>query len=124
MSGALAWLRALGRAAGIIQAISNGSGVSPQSFGVNSNGQYANGGSAGNWVVPTNAATAANYQVKVDVTGGSFTSGEVTGTYVDCSSTRTWTRTGAGTVTFTVTFREKGSGVVRGSTAGVTLTVS
>jgi hypothetical protein len=123
MSGAVAALAGMAGVPGIIQGIASGAGASPQSATVGNTGGVSVGATAGSWVLPANAGVAALYQVKVDVTGGSFTSGDATGSYLDCSSTRTWTRTGAGTVTFNVTFREKASGLVRGGTTGATLTV-
>lgn len=82
----------------------------------------------GNWVSPASAAVAAFYQVKVDVTGGAFTAGpgavpsDSTGVWLDQSSTRAWYNNAVGTtVTFTVSFREKATAIVRTTQAGITL---
>jgi hypothetical protein len=79
----------------------------------------------GNWVTPASAVIAAMYQVKVDVNAGSFTSGTV-GSFIDLSSTRLWSLNEAAppsttTVTFTLTIREKATGIVRSVQAGKTL---
>jgi hypothetical protein len=99
-----------------------------QAIGANwallNNGTYnADGGGTGNWVNPATSAIAALYQVKSDVTGGTFTIDPSAGTYVDMSSTRTWVKTGSGVVTFTISFRIKQNGTVVGSQAGITITV-
>jgi hypothetical protein len=77
-----------------------------------------------NWVAPATATVAAFYEVKIDVTAGAFTAGSATGSYLDCATSRTWTRAGAGTVTFNATFREKATGIVRSTQTGLTLIVT
>lgn len=95
---------------------------------VQSDGQYYIGDFAGGaayqaWVTPQNSTYAALYQVKVDVTSGSLDLG-TTGTWLDCSTTRSWVKTTVGTVVMTFSFREKGSTVVVRTIAGVSMTVS
>src|SRR3990167_2007421 len=125
MSGAHHLLRALiGGAPGVINAaLPNGSvaGSATATWQLNNDGSLTVSGSSGNWVTPATAGVAALYQVKVDVTLGSFSTG-TTGSYLDLSTTRTWTIVSAGdpeSVTFTVTIREKATGIVRRTQAGV-----
>ena len=106
-------------------ALPNGSvaGSATATWQLNNDGSLTVSGSSGNWVTPATAGVAALYQVKVDVTLGSFSTG-TTGSYLDLSTTRTWTIVSAGdpeSVTFTVTIREKATGIVRRTQAGVTL---
>lgn len=103
--------------------------AAPQSVAVSNAGHWVGGDTVGGatdvaWITPQSAFVAAFYQVKVDVTGGAFTTGDVTGSYLDCATTRGWGRTTAGTVTFNVTFREKGTGIVRKVYTAVKLIVS
>lgn len=126
MSGAgAASLFASSSAAGIIQSLGAGAGGSgSSSFGLVNDGSLTiNGSGSGNWVLPASSAVAAFYQAKVDVTGGSFTSGDSTGSYLDLSTSRSWTRAGAGTVNYNVTFREKATGIVRSTQTGLVMTV-
>lgn len=113
------------RAPGVIQDVGNAGGVGSSSFGLENDGDLTLNGADGgnNWVNPATAAIAAHYQVKVDVTSGAFTSGDSTGTYLDLSSSRSWTRTGTGTVNYNVTFREKATGIVRSTQNGKTMAV-
>jgi hypothetical protein len=88
---------------------------------------YGNGaGGAGttDWITPSDATTAAFYQVKTEVTSGSFSTDPSAGSYLDCSSTRTWIKSVAGTVIFNMTFREKASGAVRKVYTGMSITVT
>lgn len=68
-----------------------------------------------NWVTPTNAAVAARYQVRVVVTSGAFSSGPAANTWHDCSTTRTWSVGSGNSVSFTITIREKATGIERSS---------
>lgn len=124
MSGALAAMA--GGPPGIIQSLGAGAGgVGSSSFGLENDGDLTINGVDGgsDWVSPANAEVAALYQVKVDVTSGSFTSGDSTGSYLDLSASRSWTRTGTGTVNYNVTFREKATGIVRSAQTGLIMTV-
>lgn len=127
MSGAIALLAAMGGAPGVINpSLPDGDSIGGTAlFSLVNDGTFAigdgSGPATGSWVTPN--AFASYYQVQVDVTSGSFSSG-TTGSYLDLSSTRTWTKTSAGTVTFTVTIREKATGLVRSTQTGKTLTVT
>lgn len=113
-------------APGAIQSLGAGAGgAGTSSFGLENDGDLTINGVDGgsDWVLPANATVAAFYQVKVDVTSGSFTSGDSTGSYLDLSSSRSWTRTGTGTVNYNVTFREKATGIVRSTQNGLTMPV-
>lgn len=122
MTGAVTAMLGSAGAPGVITTtINNGTNTSPATFEIGSAGQYVNGsGASADWVTPATSGNAALYQVKVDATVGGFDTG-TTGTFLDCSSPRTYTKS-AGTVTFTVTFREKATQVVRSTITGVTLT--
>lgn len=100
--------------------LSSVSGASPCDYSVDNDGNIKSLGlTIEAWITPTTAEIAAFYQVKVDVTAGAFDSG-TTGTWLDCSSDNSWLKS-SGTVTFTISFREKYSGLVRKTQAGVTL---
>lgn len=125
MSGVLNMLLAGG---GVVGALNHALPSAAQIVGANwvllNDGTYnIDGVGTGNWVNPASSAIASLYQVKTDVTGGAFTVDPSAGTYVDLSSTRTWTKTGSGTVTFTISFRLKQNGTFLGSQTGVTITV-
>lgn len=117
VSGALCAI-ATSSAIGVINPAIAGTGPSPASFIVNNDGTLYAG--AEDWVTPATVGIAALYQVKVDPTSGSFSGGDVTGTWLDCSSTRQWD-IASGTVVFTVSFREKASGQVRSVQTGIGL---
>lgn len=124
MSGVL--LAVPATAPGVIQDIGAGAGGSgSSSFGLENDGDLTINGVDGgsDWVSPASTAVAAFYQAKVDVTSGSFTSGDSTGSYLDLSTSRSWTRTGTGTVNYDVTFREKATGIVRSTQTGLVMTV-
>ena len=104
--------------------IPNGSGGGAgATFQLKNDGTYViTGNSNANWVTPAAAVVAAFYQVKVDNTGGAAFASGTLGTYEDLSSTRTWTIDPAGgTAVFTVTIREKATGIVRSTQTGKTL---
>lgn len=127
MSGVLGMTLASCGAPGVLQALPNsGSTTGTATWQLLNDGTYSvsvgAGSTTGDWIKPASSAVAAFYQVKVDVTGGSMTTG-TTGSYVDLSSTQTWTKVGASTVTFTATIREKATGIVRLTQAGITMTV-
>ncbi|HVJ30908.1 MAG TPA: hypothetical protein VNA66_11420 [Gammaproteobacteria bacterium] len=125
MSGALLALLGSARAAGEINgSIPNASGAPTSLWQLSNDGTYSiSGESVANWVTPASAPIAALYQVKTEVTAGSFDTDPSAGAYLDLSSTRAWEKTSPGTVTFTVTFREKSTGHVRSVQAGKTVTV-
>jgi hypothetical protein len=115
-----------GGTSGVINtALPNGSAAGVAEFNLGNDGSTAISGNAtGTWVAPATATIAAFYQVKIDATSGSFFSG-TTGTWLDMSSNRQWTtQTPDPAVTFTISFREKASGTVRSTQAGVTLTAT
>lgn len=100
--------------------LSSVSGVSPCDYTVKNDGNIESlGATVEAWVTPTNSTIAAFYEVKVDATSGTFDSG-TTGTWLDCSTSRSWLKS-SGTVTFTISFREKASGLVRKTQTGLTL---
>jgi hypothetical protein len=129
MSGALAAMLSGGGAPGVItSSLPAGSNTGSCDYQFDNNGNGHTGDGAGGslsltWVNPQTTTVAAFYEVKVDVTAGSFTSG-TTGSYLDMATTRGWTKTVPGTVTFNVTFREKATGIVRRVITGVSITVS
>lgn len=112
----------------LAETLPNGSGSGSASFQLINDGTYAISTSqTGNWVTPADTTTAGYFQVKVDITaGGPFDDTDAgTGTYLDLSTTRTWAISSAvGSVTFTVTIREKASGIVRKTYTGQTLTAT
>lgn len=124
MSGALALRLGLTGAPGVINR-NAGAYSAAQSGGasvnVNANGTLSGSGHPGaNWVTPTNSTTAAAYQVKVDATAGTFSLG-TTGTWIDCSTGPGWSKAVTGSVTFTISFREKATTLVRATIAGEVL---
>lgn len=122
MSGAVgAMMFGAGGAQGVINgALPNGVGAGSAAFQLLNDGTYSiTPSQTGNWVTPASASLAAQYEVKIDETIGTFTTGTV-GSYVALSSTQTWTVTGV-SVQFTVTFREAATQVVRSTQTGVTL---
>ena len=130
MSGVLTHRIGIAGAPGIF-ATTLSSGTNPTSceFQIQNDGEHlfgdgASGATTEDWITPSDTNTAAYYQVKSDVTAGSFNTDPSAGVYLDCSTTRTWIKTAAGTVTFTLTFREKGSGLIRKTYAGMTMTVT
>jgi hypothetical protein len=127
MSGAHAMFLAVsGAAPGVINgALPNGTLETEATFFLGNDGTYSIAGATGNWVTPATSAIAAFYQVRVVVTAGFFASG-TTDTWLDMSSNRSWVcQDGvAVSATFTVTFREKASQVVRSTQAGVVLTAT
>ncbi len=72
-------------------------------------------GSGANWVTPT--SQAANYQVRVTSISGSLSYGDITGTWLNLSSTRAWyvAQTGSGNTTweFTIEIRDTATSTVR-----------
>jgi hypothetical protein len=102
-------------------------GASPASFRIGNDGVvYApvGGGdliSQYSWLL---AGAAGDYEVRVDVTSGSLSTGTA-GTWLNCGTTQTWTRqSGAGTFqscTFTVQMRRASDGTVL-ATAEIGLT--
>lgn len=121
MTGAVAATLGMGGAPGAFTAtLSSVSGASPCDYTVKNNGKIQSlGVDLEDWITPANATVAAYYEVKVDATSGAFSSG-TTGTWLDCSSDRSWIKS-AGVVTFTISFREKSSGLVRKTQTGLTL---
>lgn len=82
------------------------------SLNVNNDGTFSGSGSpGGNWVFPATAEIAAGYQIKVDETSGTFTTG-TTGTWQDLSTSRSWSAISTA-VTFTLSIREKATTIVR-----------
>jgi hypothetical protein len=106
---------------GVIQSLPNGSGAGTAVWQLNNDGSVTISGTSGSWVLPATSGIAALYQVKIDVTAGSFTSSDTTGSYVDLSSGWGGGKAG-GAVTFTATIREKASGLIRSVQAGLSLT--
>lgn len=128
MSGATAAMMAGGGAPGILSAVPSSSNTFSATWEMHNDGTYlvgdGLGGSAtGNWVVPTTAPVAAYYQVKTVVNSGTFNGDPSAGSYIDLSTTRIWSKSAVGTVNFTVTVREKATGIVR-QTYTTSMTVS
>jgi len=126
VSGALAELLGLGGAPGVVNSsIPNASGVGNAGITLLNNGTYtSSGNSGGNWVAPASSVIAAFYQVKTDVTAGAFSNDPSAGSWIDLSTTRLWDKQVVGTVTFTLSIREKATGRVRTTQAGITITTS
>ena len=125
MSGALLVAAAHLRAPGVIQtSIGSGSAASNCTLVLKNDGAYTMSGAGGGaWVAPAVAAVAQHYQVKVDMVSGTLSSG-TTGTWIDCDSAdsnRTWVEN-SGSCVITLTYREKATGLVRG-TQDVAMTV-
>ena len=129
MSGPVAAMTMGGGAPGIITSslpAGSNTGSCDYQFDNNGNGHTGDGGGGAlslGWVTPQSTTVAAYYEVKVDVTAGSFTTG-TTGSYLDLAVTRGWAKTVPGTVTFTVTFREKATAIVRRVITSVSIVVS
>jgi len=88
-------------------------------------GTYSSSGNSnGNWVTPATSVIAAQYQAKTDVTAGTFSNDPSAGGWIDLSTSRTWDKQVVGTVTFTLTIREKATTIVRSTQAGINITVS
>jgi len=123
MGGVLALL-SRGAAGAINGALPHGSGVGgTQTWQLNNDGSYTIAGAAGgDWLTPSEAALAADWEVKIDVTVGAFATG-ATGTWLALSSSRAWTtdEPTSSSCTFTVSFRDKHTTVVRSTQAGVML---
>lgn len=127
MSGATL-LAAISGAPGLLAAtLSNSSNLVSCSASIQNNGDHVFGDGAGgaateDWVTPSETTVAAFYEVRVDVNSGSFTTG-TTATWLACSSTNTWTKTGAGTVNFDMSFRYV-SGATLKTHAGMIMVVT
>jgi hypothetical protein len=116
----------VGGVPGVINgALPSGTTETEATFFLENNGAYDIVGATGNWVTPATSVVAAFYQVRVDVTAGGFATG-TTGTWLDMSSNRTWVcQDGvAASATFTISFREKATTVVRSTQAGIVLTAT
>jgi hypothetical protein len=115
MSGVLAAMVGSSGAIGVIQTIPDVGSVSGDaSIQLQNDGDIAmlidgvTDSTTYDWVAPANTTVAAMWEVKVDATSGSFTSG-TTGTWLALSSSRTWTKgTGTGEVVYTISFRSGG----------------
>lgn len=119
MSGVLAAALGFG-APGLLNQSSWADAADPggASLNVNNDGTFDGSGSpGGDWVTPALASVAAFYQIKVDATSGSFSSG-TTGTWLDLSSTQSWSRNAGDSVGFALQIREKLSTLVRLSITG------
>jgi hypothetical protein len=81
-------------------------------FRINGDGTYLiSTGQTGDWITPKSAAP--NYEVRVDVTSGSFDLGAATGEWLDVLDNPTWQVNDPGgtnikTVIFNISFRPKG----------------
>lgn len=123
MTGAVQSMAGLG-IAGIVGVPPSGTNVGGASWIMNNDGTYnVDGAGVGSWCAPNGTGIAAGYQVKTVVNSGTFNTDPSAGAFIDCSSTRLWQKTAVGTVNFTVTIREKVTGIVR-ATATKTLTVT
>jgi len=126
VSGALL-IAAVGGTPGLLAAtLSNASNAISTSAEIQNDGDHVFGDGAGgaateDWVTPSTALVAANYEVRVDPTSGSFTTGTIN-TWLACTSSHTWTYAGVGTVTFDMSFRLVGGATLKVHT-GMTMTV-
>lgn len=89
--------------------------------GVRTAGDTVGGSFNENWVTPATSGVAANYEMKVDVTSGSFSTG-TTGTWLAMTSTRTWTKSVAGTVNYDVSFRQINGPTLKTLSTSMTVT--
>lgn len=112
MSGVLNVLLGMSGAPGVIQNISDGVDAVGVTLALNNDGTYTmTGTGGGNWIEPASAVIAAQWEVKVDVTSGAFTSG-TTGTWLAMSSNRSWIED-SGQVIFDISWREAATHIVR-----------
>src|SRR5690606_18087403 len=72
------------------------------------------------WVTPATEDVAAFYEVRVDVTSGAMSS-RTPGQWLQPS--QSWSLIGDGSVTFTLSFRERITGRIRSVQEGITLMV-
>ncbi len=114
----------MGGVPGVVGGAGNGLAGTAIQYDIKNDGNWTYTG-VGNaaWVTPATSAVAAGFQVKLDITGGSLNTG-TTGTFLDCSTTRSWTKTSVGVCTFTLTWREKATGIVRKTQTGLTIEVT
>lgn len=87
-------------------------------------GAYGDPNQSLSWVTPATAAVAAYYEIRVDVTGGAFDSGDSTGAWVALSTSRLWRKNTVGTVNFEVRIREASTQTVRQTWTGLSITVT
>lgn len=104
--------------AGGVVAIPSVMGATDTFLTIANDGTYtdtANG--SGNWVTPTSAPVAANYQARASSLSGDTAQAVGTfDTWLDLSTTRQWAVNAGGfACTFTLEIRDKVSGVVRDS---------
>jgi hypothetical protein len=116
----------LGGVPGVLNpTIPGNSGVGNASWQLNSDGSYTiTGAAAGGWVSPQFAGIGAHWEVKVDPTSGTFSSGDSTGVWLSLSTNRAWNRTTPSTVIFTASFREALTDIVRKVQTGITLSTA
>ena len=84
-------------------------------------GDYSDSNSGtDDWLLPNGTSVAAHYEIRVDVTAGSFdmVGSAPTGSWIALSTTRAWGRETVGTCTFNVQIREAGSQIIRYTSNG------
>lgn len=123
VSGVLSALISLGAPGVLAAALSNSSSAVSSSATIGNDGihTFSDGAGSENWVTPANTTVAAYYEVRVDVTAGSFTSG-TTGTWLACSSNRSWTKLVVGSVSYDLSLRLTNGPTLR--TYSLTMTVT
>lgn len=108
-------------APGVIQNIPNGTDAVGVTLALNNDGTFTlTGDPGGNWVVPASAGIAAQWEVRIDVTSGAFTSGDSTGTWLAMSSNRGWIED-SGQVIFDISWRDAATQTVHKVQTGVTM---
>lgn len=127
MSGVLSVLVASGPPGTLQVGLPDGANALSTEYTFNNAGGYVTGdgiGGAltGSWVLPANAAIAANYEIYMHVVSGTWTSGPTEDTWLPLSVTRSWIKAVAGTVNFTVSFRQTNGPILVTETLQVVVT--
>ena len=111
MSGVLGALLGSGGPPGVLAStLSSPSNAFSATDTVKTDGQHAysdglGGEATENWVTPASSAVAANYEVMVHVTSGTFGAGTLD-TWLACTTQRAWSKSVAGTVLYEMSFRQ------------------
>lgn len=126
VSGATASVGACGSPGVLAASLNNSANTFSASDTVYSDGHHGYGDGLGgegteSWVVPQTTPVAANYEVFVHVTSGSFTSGALD-TWLACTSNRAWTKGAAGTVNYQMSFRQKNGPTLKTYTLSMVVT--
>jgi hypothetical protein len=126
MSGFFNMLLGTGAPGVLASSLSSGSNAFSSSDTVKIDGVHGYGDGVGgeateNWVTPATSGVAANYEVMVHVTSGSFTSGTLD-TWQACSTQRQWLKAIAGTVNYEMSFRQTSGPTLKTHTLSMVVT--